>query len=141
MDKLIPNLIIINKMIIFCENILDEDINVSYFIDKLNYDTKFIDNFCEYIFDEYIKNTKEASNDHFLKVYYSTLKRFYRFVIKLIKLEINTKNNKDKLFSSLKEDRIHSLKDFQYRQSLKNNDKQGINEEEYSILLKGFEKN
>ena len=52
--KLIPDLMVVNKIIIFLENLFDEDIDLIFFSTKIIQDVEFIANSTENILDEYI---------------------------------------------------------------------------------------
>lgn len=141
MKKLISDLMIINKIIIFIENLIDEDIDISLFSVKIIQDIEFINSSCNAIFDEYVGNNKLYESDNFMKLYFQTLKRFHRLLLKVIK-DIHCFNNHTKgIIESINtkvEIQIQRIKDFDYRKDIIKVDKQLINEEEYNLLLKGF---
>ncbi|HOV15264.1 MAG TPA: hypothetical protein PK771_13325 [Spirochaetota bacterium] len=139
MKKLVPDLMVVNKIIIFLENLCDEDVDLVIFSTKIIQDIEFIDSATENIFDEYISNIKLYNSDNLLKLYFSTIKRFHKLLIKVQKYTTFFNKHTKDLITTLDtklEDKIKKMKDYDYRSNILKIDKQLINEEEYNLLLK-----
>jgi len=136
MLKIVNNLMMINKIIIFCENMLEEDIDSSQFSEKLYNDINFINYKIIYLFEEYTKNILEFKRENIQKIYYSTMKRFLKLINKTIggNWEIS-KSSLEAIRKNI-EEIIISIKNLNDRIVLSNTEKQCINEEEYAMLLK-----
>ncbi|HNZ27214.1 MAG TPA: hypothetical protein PK385_04725 [Spirochaetota bacterium] len=138
------NLMNVQKIIIFTETLLEEDIDYNLFSKKIINDIEFIDSSLNIIYGEFIKNVKYYSNDNLIKIYYSCIKRFYKMLGRVSKNEdlLNSNLNFIHILKSVKrslEKRLEYVRNFNYRIANKDSDKQCINEEEYSILLKSLE--
>ncbi len=139
--KLTLDLMVINKIIIFSENLIEEDVDYSIFTTKIFNDIDFINNSLNLLFDEFVKNIKHYNNDNVFKIYYSCIKRFHRIISKIIKnrdLMVYSPRNID-FINNIKidlEKKIEDVKNFNERKNLTVNEKQCINEEEYNILFK-----
>ena len=144
MDKMETNLMMISKILLFSNNLLEEDIDYKYFSDLFSYNINFINNRLNDFWDEYIKFIKIHETNNFIKTYYFILKRFNKFLLKLKEsilksddfhideVEINS------ILNSIK-NRINLIKEHNYRLRSIDSEKQFINEEEYSILFQDIE--
>lgn len=140
MNKIINNLMVINKMIIFCENILKDDIDEAYFTDKLEYDINYINNLISALYQEYLKHILEYKEENILKTYSATLHRFNKFLKKIDGNDALIKRFSINLsiFNSIVRDvtaRIELLKEHEERKKLAQSQGQYINEEEYNMLF------
>lgn len=133
-----------NKMIIFLENLISEDINYKIFIEKINFDLNFIhEKICEIweVIFKYNSDEGELNN----KSLYFLLKKFSRV---LNKIKDNNKiydiDNFDRSnFNFISDDiseKIYLLNKKEILIKLKNTEKQFINEEEYNMLLDLYNK-
>ena len=144
MYKMPANLMMINKIIIFSDSMIEEDINEEFFSEKLIFDIEFINKRISDFWDEYLKFIDIYKRDNFIKSYSSVLKRFYKLLHK-IKEFIPLTNNfyiDERMTNGIIENisnRIILIKDFRDRLKLVNTEKQIINEEEYSMLFENFE--
>ncbi|MCK4797450.1 MAG: hypothetical protein KAT05_08720 [Spirochaetes bacterium] len=144
MYKMPANLMMINKIIIFSDSMIEEDINEEFFSEKLIFDIEFINKRLSDFWDEYLKFIDIYERDNFIKSYSSVLKRFYKLLHK-IKEFIPLTNNfyiDERMTNGIIENirnRINLIKDHRDRLKLVNTEKQIINEEEYSMLFENFE--
>ena len=139
MKKLVSNLMAVNKLVIFLENLIDEDVDLDIFTTKIIQDIEFIKNTADNIFDEYISNVRLYDSENILKLYFSTLKRNHKLLMKIHKHhDLFNKHTKDLLNTISQEidGKIHRMKDFDYRANILKVDKQVLNEEEYNLLLR-----
>ncbi len=138
MKKLVSDLMIVNKIVIFLENLIDEDADIELFSSKIVYDVDFVTSLCGAVFDEYILNARLYNNENILKLYFSSLKRIHKLILKLKKrFSIFDKKSKEFLDSLNEtiEGKINRIKDIDYRENIVKYDKQTLNEEEYHLLL------
>lgn len=138
MKKLVSDLMIVNKIVIFLENLIDEDADIELFSSKIVYDVDFVTSLCDVVFDEYILNARLYNNENILKLYFSSLKRIHKLILKLKKrFSIFDKKSKEFLDSLNEtiEGKINRMKDIDYRENIVKYDKQTLNEEEYHLLL------
>ena len=144
LKKITNDLMILNKYIIFVESILDEDIDYTIFATKIFYDITFINCSLNILFEEFTKNLNYFENENLVKIYYSSIKRFYKIVIKVLENH-NLISSMQKDFSIIKdikiflENRIENIKNFNNRKNIVSKEKECINEKEYSLLLESLD--
>ena len=137
------NLMMVNKIIIFFENMINEEVDFEFFTDKIIFDINFIDTSLNKLFDRFIKEVSYYSNDNIIKIYFSCIKKFYRLLGDISKKKEIISNQK--LHNSLfdikvnLEKRLDNIRNFNVRTSIKQFDKQCINEDEYNMLLQSFD--
>lgn len=144
MYKMTANLMMINKIMIFCENMLDEDINGECFSEKLMYDLEFINQKLLEFWEEYIKYVDIYERDNFLKTYSFSLRRFKNILEKVVKnmplsngLKIDEKIINSILYAIIKN--IKEIKNHKNKIKIAGTEQQIINEEEYSILFQNMD--
>jgi hypothetical protein len=140
MNKMSNNLMLINKIILFNKSMLDEDIDPEFFIDKINFDLRFINSNLDNIWIEYLKFKDIYSKDDLLKTYSFTLKRFYNLLDKIIKdVEIiknfKLENSMIVAFINNIKNKMELISEHNSRATLLENKEQCINEEEYMLLF------
>jgi hypothetical protein len=140
MYKMPTNLMILNKILIFCESMIEEDFNGEFFSDKLTYDLDFVNIKLNNFWDEFLRFMDIYERDNFLKTYSFTLKRFKNLLERLIdmksnpnKIKADTPGIKDILLNI--NDKLDQIKKHKIRLKLNQSGEQLINEEEYSMLL------
>ncbi|HOJ64089.1 MAG TPA: hypothetical protein PLE45_06680 [Spirochaetota bacterium] len=146
LKKINNDLMILNKYLIFFEDLVDEDVDYNLFSTKIFSDITFINGGLNMLFDEFVKYNSYFDNENILKIYYSSLKRFYRILLKVLK-NYELLNSVQRDISSIIEIRdslekkMESIKSFNNRKKIISKDKQCINEEEYSLLLESIDEN
>ncbi len=142
--KLNNNLLLINKMILFYNNLLEEDIDLELFLTQVDYNNMCINNLLDEIWDEILKKIDEHQNDNITKTYYFTLKRFHKllFDYKPKMKELNKNKLLDNLNNILNEiqKKINLIRENKFQIKSGQFSKQFINEEEYSLLLEDINK-
>lgn len=138
------DLMVLNKYLIFFESIVDEDIDYELFATKIFSDVTFINGSINFLFEELIRNIKYFEDENILKIYYSSLKRFQRIIIKLLQnYELLNSIQRDiKFIKEIKvtlEKKIDNIKNFHERKIRVSKERQCINEEEYSLLLESID--
>jgi hypothetical protein len=142
MFKNISNdLIVMNKLILFSNNILDEDIDINMFKNYLYETNDFICNTLNILWSDFLKNDELIEKENFIKSYYFVIKRFQKFLFRFNDL-IN-KNKNYALFENeeinniinFNQEKINVIRDNKYNISSISSINQYINEEEYSKLL------
>ena len=78
-DTVTLNLMTVNKMVIFLEGMLAEDVDFDFFGDKIIFDIDYIDVGLNKLFDQFMRNRKYYGDDNLIKVYFSCIKRFTNF--------------------------------------------------------------
>ena len=137
------NLMMVNKIIIFFENMINEEVDFEFFTDKIIFDINFIDTSLNKLFDRFIKEVSYYSNDNIIKIYFSWIKKLYRGLGDISRKREIISNQK--LHNSLfdikvnLEKRLDNIRNFNVRTSIKQFDKQCINEDEYNMLLQSFD--
>ena len=144
MHKMITNLMMVNKIIIFCDSMIDDDINGEYFSDKLNFDINFINSLIANFWDKYLKFIDIKQKNNFLEIYFFVLKRFYKLLYRIKKNRTSYEdyNVSELVINDILEsinNKIKLIKEQDSRAKLSNTEKQCINEEEYSLLFENFE--
>jgi hypothetical protein len=140
MHNMINNLMTLNKVIIFVENMIDDDINPEFFSLKINSDLDFVNSRVNDFWDEYLKDTEAYKKENFIKTYTFVLKRFYTLMKKFEKNMIFPGSYKidetlvDFYLNNIQE-KLGMLNNYNTRSRIVNTKKQCINEEEYSILF------
>lgn len=135
---------VINKTIIFLDNMIDEDINFNMFMDKIKFDINFLhDKFLELWNNDFkiIDNTESNENHNYVKTYYFILRKYFRLLNKIkdnqkIFNDINFDNSKFNFIYDNVYEKIYTLSQQNKRFKIRNTEKQFINEEEYNLLLK-----
>ena len=140
MLKIINNLISINKLVLFQNNLIDEDIDIDLFSSQIKFNLNFTILMLDSFWDEYTKFVDVYEKENFVKTYYFTLKRLHKFLYKL--KDNNSFLNKAKLEESeVKEiiikiqNRINLIRENKFNIKYADTKKQCINEEEYFILF------
>lgn len=148
MFSVYANLMVINKTIIFLDNMIDEDINFNLFMDKIKFDINFLnDKFLELWNNDFkvVDNSSDNNENHnYVKTYYFILRKYFRL---LNKIRDNQKIFNDMNFDISKfnfiydnvYEKIYTLSQQNKRFKIRNTEKQFINEEEYNLLLKNNE--
>lgn len=144
MFSIYANLMIINKTIIFLDNMIDEEINFNMFMDKIKFDINFLhDKFLELWNHDFkvVDNTDNNENYNYVKTYYFILRKFFRLLNKIkdnqkIFNDIKFDNSKFNIIYDNVYEKIYSLSQQNKRFKIRNTEKQFINEEEYNLLLK-----
>lgn len=145
MNRITADIIYINKMIIFDENLIKDDIDPIFFSDKLNFDINYTNKLFSLIFKDFMQNGKTFKEKYVLNLFLSSLKRFYKFILKFketpkLSTEFIIDNAiLDKVISNL-EELISQIISFSSRAQMVNSERQYINKEEYSLLLGEKEK-
>lgn len=144
MYKMPTNLIFINKIMIFCESMLEEDINGEFFSEKLMFDLEFINRKLLDFWEEYLKYVDFYERDNFLKTYSFSLRRFKNILEKVVKnmplynglkIDDNSINN---ILSAIIEN-IQQIKTHKNKIKIAGTEQQIINEEEYSLLFQNLD--
>lgn len=131
---------LVNKLIIFLENMLDEDINYDYFQSKLTFDLNFINTCMDDFWLEYLKFYDLYRKDNFVKTYTFLLKRFNKLLTIIIKNKTIITNFKldttmlDVFIDNVR-NKLETVSDHNIRLKLAKTEGQCINEEEYMLLL------
>lgn len=139
-DKAFINLIMLDKIILFCDTLFEEDVNEEYFADKFKYDIEFIHSFFIEYSDEYTRLKDKTEKEQFIKSYFYSIKRFYKLLNKIkkdtAKAERYSMNQNvfNDIFENTKK-RIDQIKNQDERFKMIDTEKQLINEEEYELLL------
>ncbi len=145
-DTVTLNLMTINRMVIFLEGMLAEDVDFDFFGDKIIFDIDYIDVGLNKLFDSFMRNRKYYGDDNLIKVYFSCIKRFYRLLSNIAKnttLLSQYPRFQTKLYGIRMnlEHRIQNVKNYNSRTAVKQFDKQCIGEDEYGLLLQDFGNN
>jgi hypothetical protein len=135
------NLILVNKIILFTDNVLNENSDIIFFHDYIASANSFIHISLVKLWNEYLKNIEDLEKENFLKSYFFTLKRFQKYLHK-VKNSIDS-NVKFKIFSieeiekmiTINQEKISLIRANNYRIKSNDNKEQYINAEEYSFLL------
>jgi|GEM_PF-1664192 len=140
MSKMSSNLMLINKIIIFDKSILDEDIDYRYFTEKVIFDINFINKCLEEFWNEYLKFSDIYKKDDFIKSYSFTLKRYYKYLLKILDSTAGIKNlnievESVKVYLNNIKEKIDFISDHKSRSEMFGSTEQFINEEEYHLLL------
>ncbi|MCG8570650.1 MAG: hypothetical protein MJB14_10975 [Spirochaetes bacterium] len=141
MNKLIGNIMLIDKMIIFSDYYLDEMIDKNIFKDKLKSDMEYIQKMMAEIFNEYLGKTNKEDFTNFHKMYISTM---YRFKHKIKKILMNNQDNNQAFYEAILnevDEQIVNMRNHSYRSDLVANEGQYVNESEYNLLLQSDEEN
>jgi len=140
MYKMPTNLMFINKIMIFCENMLDEDIDGECFSEKLMFDLEFINQKLLDFWEEYLKYVDIYERDNFLKTYSFSLRRFKNILEKVVRnmplhngLSIDDNSINKILFNII--ENIQQIKSHKNKIKIAGSEQQIINEEEYSLLF------
>lgn len=132
------DIMMLNKMITFIDNMISDAINLDFFIEKINFDLYFINQKVSEFWGESFKyKNQDDSSD---KSFYYVLKKFLRLLnnIKNRSEIYNSytfdRNNFSYIYETISE-RLHLLNKREMLSKIKNTEKQFINEEEYNLLL------
>lgn len=141
MKKTMSNLMMISKLIIVTENLLEEDIDLDFFKDKIIYDIMFINNKLNELWISYKYLEIEDLKNNFLKTNYYVLKRFYKILKKIKEIDMLynmfIESNKDiNLLSEEIYNKIYHSSMQNKRLKNQSSEKQFINEDEYTLLFK-----
>lgn len=146
MLKMIDNdLMMLNKYLIFVEELLREDLDYILFATKIFSDITFINCGLNALYEECFMNNS-FENENFLKIYFSSIKRFHR-ILTMILNNYNLLNSIQRDINFIKdiknnlEKNIENIKNFNERKNLIKKNKECINEEEYTLLLNSIEEN
>ena len=142
-DTVTLNLMTVNKMVIFLEGMLVEDVDFDFFGDKIIFDIDYIDVGLNKLFDQFMRNRKYYGDNNLIKVYFSCIKRFYLLLSNIAKnttLLTQYPRFQTKLYGIRMnlEHRIQNVKNYNNRTAVKQFDKQCIGEDEYGLLLQDF---
>lgn len=142
--KLNNNLLLINKMILFYNNLIEEDIDLDLYINQLDYNMLCINNLLDELWDELLKKIDENKDENIIKTYYFVLKRFHKLLFNLKSKTYDFNNNKllENITNILEEiqKKIYLIRDNKFQIKSGQFSKQFINEEEYSLLLENINK-
>ena len=144
MKKIISNLMMLNKIIIFIDSMIEDTIDGEFFYEKVNYDITFTNYLINHFWDAILRQVNTEEKDNFLRTYFFILKRFYKLLYKInndIEKYKEYKIDKIELNDILENcnKKIKLIKEQDSRMKLSNTEKQFINQEEYSLLFQKFE--
>ena len=131
-------------MILFYNNLIEEDIDLYLYLNQLDYNILCINNLLDELWDELLKKIDENKYENIIKTYYFTLKRFHKLLFGLKSKTYNLNINKllENINNILDETqkKIYLIRDNKFQIKSGQYSKQFINEEEYSLLLKDIYK-
>ena len=131
-------------MILFYNNLIEEDIDLYLYLNQLDYNILCINNLLDELWDELLKKIDENKYENIIKTYYFTLKRFHKFLFD-IKSKIYNLNytklleNINNILNEIQK-KISLIRDNKFQIKSGQFTKQFINEEEYALLLEDINK-
>ena len=140
MLKIINDLMCINKLVLFQNSFIEDDIDIDFFASQIKYNLNFTILMLDKLWDEYTKFVDVYEKENFVKTYYFTIKRLHKYLYKLKSNNsfLNKSNLEETEIKEIIEkiqSRINLIRENKFNIKYADTKKQCINEEEYSILF------